>query len=120
MIRTPRRTTQSPQSPQRFLSIFFLSTFFAAFACFALIVVLHAGDQAAPTVSFTRTVYPIFEAAQCRGCHSDDGVASATRLHFPEPNASPEEIDAFGITLAALVDRADPARSLLINKPTNR
>ena len=71
-------------------------------------------------ISFTRTVYPIFEAAQCRGCHSDDGVASATRLHFPEPNASPDEIEAFGITLAALVDRADPARSLLINKPTNR
>src|SRR2546427_1248606 len=71
-------------------------------------------------ISFSRTVYPIFEAAQCRGCHTDDGVASATRLHFPEPNASPDEIEAFGITLAALVDRTDPARSLLINKPTNR
>jgi hypothetical protein len=73
-----------------------------------------------PTVSFTRTVYPIFESAQCSGCHSDDGVASATRLHFPEPNASPDEIEAFGITLAALVDRTDPTKSLLINKPTNR
>lgn len=72
------------------------------------------------TVSFSRHVYPIFESAQCRGCHNDDGVASATRLHFPDPNASPEEIEAFGLTLAALVDRADPARSLLINKPTNR
>jgi hypothetical protein len=76
--------------------------------------------QAPSAVSFTRTVFPIFEAAQCRGCHSDDGVASATRLHFPEENASPDEIDAFGITLAALVDRTDPSRSLLINKPTNR
>src|SRR6266545_1237353 len=76
--------------------------------------------RAQTTVSFSRTVYPIFEAAQCRGCHSDDGVASATRLHFPDPNASPDDIEAFGITLAALVDRADPARSLLINKPTNR
>src|SRR5215510_3102156 len=73
-----------------------------------------------PGISFTRTVYPIFEAAQCRGCHADDGVASATRLHFPDPNASPEEIDAFGITLAALVNRTDPSRSLLILKPTNR
>jgi len=71
-------------------------------------------------VSFSRTVYPIFEAAQCRGCHTDDGVASATRLHFPDPNASPDDIEAFGITLAALVDRTDPAQSLLINKPTNR
>jgi hypothetical protein len=72
------------------------------------------------TMSFSRTVFPIFEAAQCRGCHADDGVASATRLHFPEPNASPDDIEAFGLTLAALVDRSDPARSLLINKPTNR
>ena len=61
-----------------------------------------------PAISFTRTVYPIFEAAQCRGCHADDGVASGTRLHFPDPNASPDEIEAFGITLAALVDRTDP------------
>lgn len=81
---------------------------------------LRAGSQAPPAVSFSRTVYPIFENAQCRGCHTDDGVASATRLHFPEPNASPDEIEAFGLTLAALVDRADPARSLLITKPTNR
>jgi hypothetical protein len=79
----------------------------------------HAAGQT-PTVSFTRTLYPIFEAAQCRGCHADDGVASATRLHFPDPNASPDEIEAFGITLAALVDRTDPSRSLLILKPTNR
>ncbi|MBI1872621.1 MAG: DUF1592 domain-containing protein [Acidobacteria bacterium] len=78
------------------------------------------GGQAPPAVSFSRTVYPIFENAQCRGCHTDDGVASATRLHFPEPNASPDEIEAFGLTLAVLVDRTDPARSLLINKPTDR
>jgi hypothetical protein len=81
---------------------------------------VRAGGQAPTSISFSRTLYPIFETAQCRGCHTDDGVASATRLHFPEPNASPDEIEAFGITLAALVDRADPARSLLINKPTNR
>jgi hypothetical protein len=80
---------------------------------------LSAAQQPA-AFSFSRTLYPIFEAAQCRECHSDDGVASATRLHFPDPNASPDDIEAFGITLAALVDRTDPARSLLINKPTNR
>jgi uncharacterized protein DUF1592/uncharacterized protein DUF1588/uncharacterized protein DUF1595/uncharacterized protein DUF1587/uncharacterized protein DUF1585 len=71
-------------------------------------------------ISFSRTLYPIFEAAQCRGCHSDDGVASATRLHFPDANASPDDVEAFGVTLAVLVDRSDPGRSLLINKPTNR
>jgi uncharacterized protein DUF1592/uncharacterized protein DUF1588/uncharacterized protein DUF1595/uncharacterized protein DUF1587/uncharacterized protein DUF1585 len=86
----------------------------------AMIIAPLMAAQAPAPISFTRTVYPIFEAAQCRGCHSEDGVASATRLHFPDPNASPEEVEAFGITLAALVDRADPGKSLLINKPTNR
>src|SRR5215467_15208385 len=73
---------------------------------------LSAQQAVAGPISFSRTVYPIFEAAQCRGCHTDDGVASATRLHFPEPNASPDEIDAFGITLAVLVDRNEPSQSL--------
>lgn len=91
----------------------------------AALVAAASGDIAAqqpsaPPMSFSRTLFPIFEAAQCRGCHADDGVASATRLHFPEPNASPDDIEAFGLTLAALVDRADPAQSLLLNKPTNR
>ena len=71
-------------------------------------------------ISFSRTLYPIFESAQCRGCHAEDGVASGTRLQFPDHNASPEAIEAFGMTLAPLVDRADPSRSLLLNKPTNR
>jgi len=88
--------------------------------CVVAIAVVAPVLAAQTPISFTRTVYPIFESAQCRGCHTDDGVASATRLHFPEPNASPDEIEAFGLTLAALVDRTDPARSLLINKPTNR
>src|SRR5262245_26740056 len=77
-------------------------------------------QQSAAPISFSRTVYPIFEAAQCRGCHVDDGVASATRLHCPDPNAGPDDIEAFGITLAVLVDRSDPSRSPLLNKPTNR
>src|SRR5262245_48183868 len=81
---------------------------------------LFAQQAVAGPISFSRTLYPIFEAAQCRGCHSEDGVASATRLHFPEPNASPEDVEAFGITLAVLVDRDEPGKSLLINKPTNR
>jgi hypothetical protein len=78
------------------------------------------GAQEPAPISFSRTVYPVFEAAQCSGCHADDGVASATRLHFPDANASPDDIEAFGLTLAVLVDRTDPSKSLLINKPTNR
>jgi hypothetical protein len=60
------------------------------------------------------------ERAGCRSCHNPDGVASATRLHFPEADSSPDRIEAFGRSLVVLVDRAQPDRSLLFNKPTNR
>jgi hypothetical protein len=77
-------------------------------------------EAQAPAQSFATTVYPVLEKAGCRACHTDEGVASGTRLHFPTEAASAEEIDAFGLTLAALVNRGDPSSSLLLNKPTNR
>ena len=77
-------------------------------------------EAQAPAPSFATTVYPVLEKAGCRACHTDEGVASGTRLHFPPEAASAEEIDAFGLTLAALVNRGDPSSSLLLNKPTNR
>lgn len=69
---------------------------------------------------FTRTLYPVLEKAGCRGCHNTDGVAAATRLRFPEDDAAPARREAFGKSLVALVDRAHPAQSLLLNKPTLR
>src|SRR5262245_45278888 len=69
---------------------------------------------------FADKLYPILEAAQCRMCHANDGVASATRLHFPEKDARPEQIELFGLSLEPLVDRTNPSDSLLRNKPTNR
>ena len=69
---------------------------------------------------FTHNLYPVLEKAGCRGCHNTDGVASATRLHFPDEDASPERIEAFGKSLVALVDRQHPGQSLLLNKPTLR
>ena len=69
---------------------------------------------------FRTKVYPVFEGAGCRGCHVEDGVASGTRLHFPESDANPARVQAFGLTLAVLVDKSDPSKSLLLNKPTNR
>ena len=69
---------------------------------------------------FTSGLYAIMERAGCRACHNPDGVASATRLHFPEPDSPPERIEAFGKSLVVLVDRAQPDHSLLLNKPTNR
>jgi mono/diheme cytochrome c family protein len=77
-------------------------------------------EAQAPAPSFAATVYPVLEKANCRACHTDEGVASGTRLHFPSETASAEEIDAFGLTLVVLVNRDEPSSSLLLNKPTNR
>ena len=70
--------------------------------------------------SFGAGLYQVMEKAACRSCHTADGVASPTRLHFPEPDADPDKIEAFGRSLVNLVDREHPERSLLLNKPTNR
>jgi len=70
--------------------------------------------------TFAQTVYPLLQKAGCAGCHNTEGVASATRLHFPEADAAPDRIDAFGRYLVVLVDRANPTKSLLLNKPTRR
>ncbi len=69
---------------------------------------------------FVEKVYPILEKAECRTCHNDNGVSSATRLQFPAPEAKTEAIEVFGLKLAVLVDRNKPAQSLLFNKPTLR
>lgn len=69
---------------------------------------------------FAEKLYPILEKAQCRMCHNDNGVASATRLQFPPEDANTQEITAFGLRLNRLVDAADPDQSLFFRKPTNR
>src|SRR5437764_1884954 len=69
---------------------------------------------------FVEKVYPILEKAECRMCHNDNGVSSATRLKFPPSEAKPEAIEIFGLKLSALVDRTHVAQSLLLNKPTMR
>ncbi|HKE23062.1 MAG TPA: DUF1592 domain-containing protein [Bryobacteraceae bacterium] len=74
----------------------------------------------ADTISFSKSVYPVFEEAGCRSCHNPDGVASATRLQFPEPSAPADRIEAFGRSLVVLVDLKAPENSLLFRKPTLR
>jgi mono/diheme cytochrome c family protein len=69
---------------------------------------------------FSTTVYPALQKANCHGCHNPDGVAAGTRLHFPDDGASPAAIENFGLSLKPLVDPKDPAKSLLLNKPTRR
>ena len=71
-------------------------------------------------LSFSEQVYPMLNKAGCQTCHFRDGVASATRLRFPEEDASARTIEAFGRSLVEFVDRREPEKSLLWNKPTNR
>ena len=81
---------------------------------------LAAIGLTAQTGSFSKSVYPALEEAGCRGCHVSDGVASGTRLQFPEQSAPPDRIEAFGKSLVALVDTKAPENSLLLRKPTAR
>jgi hypothetical protein len=74
----------------------------------------------AQSSDFQTTLYPILEKANCRACHNPEGVASATRLHFPESDAPASEIDRFGNSLVVLIDRDQLENSLLLKKPTAR
>jgi hypothetical protein len=67
---------------------------------------------------FATRLYPVLQEARCSGCHAQDGVASATRLHFPAKDATQAQIEDFGLSLTPLVDRANWADSLLMKKPT--
>ena len=78
----------------------------------AIVVASIACAQTTPSF-FGARLYPALEAARCRMCHARDGVASATRLHFPEKDATASSIAEFGLSLA-------PLKSLLLDKPTNR
>jgi len=87
---------------------------------FALLLVVAVLAGPARAVSFSDDVYPVFEKAGCHNCHNPNGVASATRLHFPDEDAAKSRIEAFGRSLVDLVDRENPEDSLLLLKPTNR
>ena len=53
-------------------------------------------------------------------CHNPEGVASPTRLRFPEEGAAKERVEAFGKSLVELIDRQNHDDSILLKKPTNR
>jgi hypothetical protein len=74
----------------------------------------------AQQISFRGQVYPVLEKAGCQACHNPEGVASPTRLHFPQKGVLAARIDAFGDSLVELVDRNNPEKSLLFMKPTAR
>ncbi len=83
-------------------------------------LLFFTGFCAGQTGPFASGLYPVLEQATCRNCHNRDGVASATRLRFPEEGASAASIEAFGKSLGILVDSVHPEQSLLFRKPTNR
>src|SRR5580704_5773762 len=85
-----------------------------------LVYPLFAQQKTIDERFFVDKVYPILEKAECRMCHNDNGVSSATRLKFPAPEAKTEAIEIFGLKLSALVDRKNVSQSLLLNKPTLR
>lgn len=70
--------------------------------------------------SFEKGAYAVLEKAGCQACHNADGVAAGTRLLFPEGKVSPARVEAFGRSLVVLIDRVNPGKSLLLEKPTNR
>ncbi|HLK22549.1 MAG TPA: DUF1592 domain-containing protein [Bryobacteraceae bacterium] len=82
--------------------------------------IVAGGVLWAQSGDFRTTLFPILEKANCRACHNADGVASATRLHFPEADADADKIAAFGNSLVILVDQKNPDASLLLRKPTAR
>ncbi|MFN7919104.1 MAG: DUF1592 domain-containing protein [Bryobacteraceae bacterium] len=84
------------------------------------VCLLGAWSVPAQETPFGSGLFQVLEKADCRSCHSADGVASPTRLHFPDPGAAPEKVEAFGRSLVVFVDREKPESSLLLNKPTNR
>ena len=69
---------------------------------------------------FARRLYPVMKTVQCNLCHGSNGVASDTVLQFPGEYATDEQVEAFGLRLMDLVDRAHPDQSPLLLKPTNR
>ena len=90
--------------------LFHISLLFAASA------LLLPGQE----VSFSGKIYPVLEQAGCRNCHNGEGVASATRLHFPAEDAAKPRVEAFGKSLIEFVDRQNPGNSILLLKPTLR
>ena len=92
----------------------------AATAVLATAALGNAPALRATVPDFMGGLYPRLESHNCRACHNASGVASETRLHFPESGAPADLVVRFGRNLYRLVSRDDPAKSPLLLKPTNR
>lgn len=87
----------------------------------AILLLAAQKDPRAPGPDyFESKVLPVLHKANCEGCHNGGGVASGTKFKFPDGELSKEEWTRFGLSLHTLVDRTDPAKSVLLHKPTKR
>lgn len=91
----------------------------AGVLAFASLLAMPAPGAEVP-LDFAADLYPRLEAKNCRACHSTSGVASGTRLQFPELGAPQGAIHRFGLGLRRLVNLADISQSALLLKPTNK
>src|SRR5690242_994269 len=57
-----------------------------------LITVCAAESVAADQGYFAQTLFRVMQEAGCPACHNENGVASATRLHFPDSGATPDRV----------------------------
>ena len=85
-----------------------------------LVASAAAQDLTPPERLFLERTYPQFRTVQCHLCHNDNGVASDYSIVFPSATASPDQVLAFGYSLAEFVDRSAPEKSALLMKPTGR
>lgn len=114
------RFSTYPSLPQ--MSLFRRS---AKLAVALIACVIYASPGVARPVAndagfFVDNLLPIFENAQCRLCHNDNGIASRSGLRFPDAEADRDRLIAFGLSLRTFVDPEDPAKSRLVLKPTQR
>src|SRR5579871_1430908 len=56
----------------------------AGLAAIVLPAAISLAAAPARPVSFSDQLYPVLQKAGCRMCHNPEGVASPTRLRFPE------------------------------------
>lgn len=91
----------------------------AGVLAFASMLAMPAPCAEAP-LDFAVDLYPRLEAKNCRACHSTSGVASGTRLQFPELGAPHGVIQRFGLGLRRLVNQSEISQSALLLKPTNK
>ena len=90
------------------------------FLAFFFLLAAQKDPRAPGPEYFSSQVLPVLHKANCEGCHNGGGVAAGTKFRFPDGELTKDEWTRFGLSLHTLVNRTDPAQSLLIHKPTRR